>query len=703
MPMNPPTADRPPAAHRVIAVSGPAHVGKDTQLRMLARRTPRIEISARAEEHAPRWPALCGTERTGWWLEGASHQRLADVLAAAYLARTRQPRAGDLICVRQGLPMLEATLAAVIAVRERRGPARAAHEARTALAPYLTALRAAEEAEYGIVLLHDEDPARGAARCLARSPAPDGLLAAYQGRLHEQLGRLVDEGRFDTAVVVGDRPAIDVQHELRQSLHRRYPAVPECALSRVRVVALGGDCDQARDAAGEYLRTRRGYARLDAAHLAGTAAHDPAGTDADAVTTRAERIADGLDRYCAAHPFLDRVSIEPVRDRATVEELGKIFGDRLHALRPDAVPGPATAPDAFAGVRAPDSAPGEAGQNTAAAWPRLRLQRRLDRLAFDAAWTFRPLKPVSIHSLGLPPCLGRYLRDLREQLTGRWASADLLAVTGSAARGTYRHGWSDLDVLVLAPQDGLPRLRRVRTELEPVLEGVRMTMTVLTEDEFRAGALPPRLLHVLTLSGAGALAPLWCAPGLALPVPDAVTYADVSVRDGVQAAVTLRKQLLLGEPDLRVLYKATALLAKIMLRTESGAEYPADDQAITAFHHRQPDGLADAPGDVRHDRAGIERMATAVLRAWLATLAPTPTPTPTPPAGPVRGPGPTATPTRNATRTPAPDRGPTATPKPAQTAPPTPGPAQTAPPSNGPAPEAEAPVRRPEGTGHGGT
>uniref|UniRef100_UPI001EEBB7B1 nucleotidyltransferase domain-containing protein n=1 Tax=Streptomyces monomycini TaxID=371720 RepID=UPI001EEBB7B1 len=492
-------------------------------------------------------------------------------------------------------------------------------------APPPTALRASEETEYGVVLLHDESPALGAALGLARSPAPDCLVEYFQRRLHEQLNRLLDEGRFDTAVVVGDRPVIDVQHELRQRLHRMYPAVPECALSRVQVAALGGDCEHARDTAGEYLRTRRGYARLNAAHLAAAASHTRAVPDTDDATAQAERIADGLDRYCAAHPFLDRVSIEPVRDRATVEALRKLFGDRLRAVRPGPGAGKDTAPETAAQDAARSPAQ-DTLHDDAAPWPRLSLQRHLDRLAFDAAWTFRPLKPVSVHSLGLPSCLGTYLRDLRDRLTRPRTTVDLLAVTGSAARGTYRHGWSDLDVLVLAPQDALPRLRRVRTELAPVLDGVRMTMTVLTEDEFRAGALPPRLLHVLTLSGAGALAPLWCAPGLALPVPDAVTYADVSVRDGVQAAVTLRKQLLLDEPDLRVLYKATALLAKIMIRMESGAEYPADDQAVTAFHHRRPDALGAGPGDVRHDRAGTERMAAAVLRGWLATLAPAPRP-----------------------------------------------------------------------------
>ncbi|KAA6221147.1 nucleotidyltransferase domain-containing protein [Streptomyces albofaciens JCM 4342] len=590
MPLNPPPENGPSAPPRVIAVSGPAHVGKSTQLRLLARRTPRLDVCHPAEEHAPQWPALLGTDRTGWWLRDVSYQELADVLAASFLTRARQPNAGGLRCVRQGLPMLEATLAAVAAVREARTTARAADVARAALAPYRAALCAAEESEYGVVLLHDEDPAQGLARGLARSPAPSGLLENYQRRLHEQIHRLVDEGRFDTAVVVGDRPVIDIQHELRQHLHRRYPAVPECALSRVRVVALGGDSDPEREAAGEYLRTRRGYARLDAAHLAG-------GTAADDVTW-AECLTDGLDRYCAAHPFLDRVSIEPVRAPGALAELRKIFGDRLRVRN-----GP------------------PAGRAATAPWARLALQRDLDRLAFDSAWTFRPPKPVSVHSLGLPPCLGVHLRALRERLTRPFPVVDLIAVTGSAARGTYEHGRSDLDVLVLTPQERLSGLRRVCADLAPGLAGARLTMTVLTEDEFRAGALPPRLLHVLTLSGAGALAPLWCAPGLALPVPDAVTYAEGSLRDGVRAAVAIRRQLLLEDPDPYALHKATALLAKIMLRVECGAEYPADDQAIEAFRRRQGDGGGDGPDDVRHDRAGVERTAGDVLRGWLATCA----------------------------------------------------------------------------------
>ncbi|WP_050515348.1 nucleotidyltransferase domain-containing protein [Streptomyces rimosus] len=593
MPLNPPAENGPSAPPRVIAVSGPAHVGKATQLRLLARRTPQLDVCRPADEDAPLWPALIGTDRTGWWLHSTSYQELADVLAASFLARARQPHAGGLRCVRQGLPMLEATLAAVAAVREARTTARAADDARAALAPYRAALHAAEESEYGLVLLHDEDPALGVARGLARSPAPNGLLENYQRRLHDQIHRLVDEGRFGTAVVVGDRPVIDVQHQLRQCLHRLYPAVPECALSRVRVVALGGDSDQAREDAGEYLRTRRGYARLDAAYLAGDAASDP--------RTWAERLTDGLDRFCAAHPFLDRVSVEPVRDPGALTELRKLFGDRL---------------------RVQDGPP--AGQAAATPWAHLSLQRGLDRLAFDTAWTFRPLKPVSVHSLGLPPCLGSYLRALRDRLIRPFPAVDLVAVTGSAAQGTYEQGRSDLDVLVVAPQDRLPRLRRVRAGLAPEPAGVRLTMTVLTEDEFRAGALPPRLLHVLTLSGAGAVAPLWCAPGLALPVPDAVTYADASLRDAVRAAVTIRRQLLLDDPYLHVLHKATALLAKVMLRVECGAEYPADDQAIAAFHRRQPDGDDEGPGDVRRDRAAAERMAGAVLRGWLATLGATP-------------------------------------------------------------------------------
>ncbi len=55
-----------------------------------------------------------------------------------------------------------------------------------------------------------------------------------------------------------------------------------------------------------------------------------------------------------------------------------------------------------------------------------------------------------------------------------------------------------------------------------------------------------------------------------------------SLRDGIAAAIEIRRQLLRSIADLRSLYKLTGLLAKVILRFD-GTECPSDDQALRAF------------------------------------------------------------------------------------------------------------------------
>ena len=87
----------------------------------------------------------------------------------------------------------------------------------------------------------------------------------------------------------------------------------------------------------------------------------------------------------------------------------------------------------------------------------------------------------------------------------------LLAVTGSGARGKYQQGWSDLDVLAVAEQSTLSRLRVVLAELAGQLVRVKLGFTIVSAAECAAGTLTPSLLHTLTLIGTGRLPVLWCA------------------------------------------------------------------------------------------------------------------------------------------------------------------------------------------------
>jgi hypothetical protein len=76
-------------------------------------------------------------------------------------------------------------------------------------------------------------------------------------------------------------------------------------------------------------------------------------------------------------------------------------------------------------------------------------------------------------------------------------------------------------------------------------------------------------------------------------------------------------------PDLRSMYKVTALMAKVALRAD-GNEHPGDADALrallrhfaTAFHGLDAGVIEDA----RHDEQAAIRLAHAVLAWWLATL-----------------------------------------------------------------------------------
>lgn len=128
-------------------------------------------------------------------------------------------------------------------------------------------------------------------------------------------------------------------------------------------------------------------------------------------------------------------------------------------------------------------------------------------MALARKWPEHRPSTMPVNALGLPVHLESYLSELLDRLTGPQPLIDLLAVTGSGARGKYQHGWSDLDVFVVASVDALEGMRRVLAELEAELGGVKLGLTVLTRAECQSGAVTSRLLHVLALIGSGGLAP----------------------------------------------------------------------------------------------------------------------------------------------------------------------------------------------------
>ncbi|MFD3936151.1 nucleotidyltransferase domain-containing protein [Streptomyces sp. NPDC058611] len=615
-----------------VAFSGPDNTGKTKQIGILARRMGPAATSAGPLDHYdPRWATIKADGMARWWFETGLVEEVADVLATSYLERSQHPLSAPMRLLDRGIPMLEASVAATVAVRENLGTAQAADRARLLLSPYETDLRAAEQDEYALVLLHCDDPEEGTRRSLAHEVTVTDTYAAYQRHLHEQINRLVDDGRFPMSIRIGDRPTITIQDEVRQLLAPLHPSVPGRALAGVHVTALGGMSESGKSTAGEYLRTHHGHARLKIGHLIEDAASRAGIPDPYRLgsVVQAELIVDALDRFCQAHHFLDSVSIESLHDFDSTAELARMLGSQLtiayvdaseatRTRRGTAGPRDVSDRDVVKSARGADKIASLAHEVIGNDGSRLELERRLDRIALDRRWPEHQPSTMPVNALGLPVHLESYLAEFLDRTTGPHPLIDLLAVTGSGARGKYQHGWSDLDVFVVADASSLDGIRQVLAELEAELGGVKLGVTVLTRAECWAGAVTSRLLHVLALIGSGALVPLWSAPGLALPAPDAATDIDVSLRDGIQAAIEIRRQLLKGAPDLRGLYKVTALLAKIQLRF-SGIECPSDGDALTVLldAKRQDTGMVTA---ARTERSAAEALAAMVLQTWLDTL-----------------------------------------------------------------------------------
>ncbi|MFF4711168.1 hypothetical protein ACFY2V_07125 [Streptomyces eurythermus] len=131
-----------------VAFSGPDNTGKTKQIGILARRMGPAAISAGPLDHYdPRWAAIKAGGMARWWFETGPVEEVADVLATSYLERSRHPFSAPVRLLDRGIPMLEASVAATVAVREDLGAEQAADRARHLLSSYETDLRAAEEDE----------------------------------------------------------------------------------------------------------------------------------------------------------------------------------------------------------------------------------------------------------------------------------------------------------------------------------------------------------------------------------------------------------------------------------------------------------------------------------------------------------------------------------------------------------------------------
>src|SRR6185437_3815407 len=251
-----------------VAVSGSDNVGKSTQIRLLARQAGFVDAGP-LDAYDPRWADAHAGGLAEWWFGGAAVEQVTDVLACSYLARSASAGpAGVIRLADRGMPMLEASVVATAAVREHLGYQDAVRRAGELLAPYRADLTRAEEAEWGVLLLHADDPSDGAARALARERQVTARYAMYQRFLNAHLHVLADRSRFAETIVVGDRAILDVQDQFRALLRGGLGMpVTSVALRKVQVAALGGLSESGKSTAGAYLAAKHGYARLKIGYL----------------------------------------------------------------------------------------------------------------------------------------------------------------------------------------------------------------------------------------------------------------------------------------------------------------------------------------------------------------------------------------------------------------------------------------------------
>ncbi|MFG1709611.1 hypothetical protein ACFLIM_41165 [Nonomuraea sp. M3C6] len=614
----------------ILAISGPDNVGKTSQIRLLTRRIPGSSDAGRLDDFDPRWQQAHAGGLAHWWFTDAPLEEVADVLACSYLERARHAhRREGLVLMDRGHSMLEASVVATAAVRLGLDHEHAADHARRLLAPYDGDLGQAFADMAEIMLLHADDPATGAARALSRERSTTARYRAYQHMLNRHLHQRPHPS--SATIVTGTQPIIQVQRQLCRLLPDHGIDVLPPTICGVHVIALGGLSECGKSSAGAYLAERHGSARLKIGYLlqAAAARHQIADVYALPPLLAAELLVDELDRYCAAHHYQEIVSIESLHSRDLCGALKPLLGDgvtvayldadlRVRQERGTAGPGDVTERDAVKRSRGADQVKTLADVVVDNNGPLYALYHRLDRLVRERAWTLASPRLTGIDALGLPDHLTGFLRALTGELTP--ALVDLVAVTGSASRGGYHDGWSDLDIVLLA--DGEPdtaAIGDVVARHEPRLDGVKLGLTLISAAECRAGVLPSRLLHTLASITAGTTPVLWHSPGLRLPRPAPATVAVASAADATAAAVQIRRLLIRRPLQVRSLYKQTALLAKIVLGAE-GQHHVGDADALAAFltltSLTAP--AAELPGHTNPET--VAGLARQVLGWWLASL-----------------------------------------------------------------------------------
>ncbi|MFY7067094.1 DUF4254 domain-containing protein [Nocardiopsis changdeensis] len=403
------------------------------------------------------------------------------------------------------------------------------------------------------------------------------------------------------------------------TVRTRTRPVPSSHLPRV--IALGGLSECGKTTSGIFLNRDEGAARFKIGYLL-TQAAARQGLAAPYVLSpqrQAELLLEELNRFADAHRDIRLITIESVHRAESIAALKEMMGELLHVVYIDASRPLRLArsggderaleeKDRVKTGRGADRIPADAVLDNSGSV--IRLHSRLRHLAGPAVGArFKLLPP---QELALPPAVREATSRLTDALSALPDDRCLAALTGSAAHGGWRQGWSDIDLLVFSEEGHGEEVKRAVEVYRAALlaqNGIHLGATLLPLAEAQARRLPNRVLAALVMLQEGAPA-LLAGPGLRLPV---ISRAEVeratpaALADVVATTRRLRHDP--GRGRIRPLYKHVALICRLLLREQ--AVWVDGGDAVTEAQRLLPDlgslGLPPVDEVIAAHREGVDR------------------------------------------------------------------------------------------------
>lgn len=213
--------------------------------------------------------------------------------------------------------------------------------------------------------------------------------------------------------------------------------------------------------------------------------------------------------------------------------------------------------------------------------------------------------PPTLESLGAPPNVANAIQKLRDELT-RLAGANLAGVVlyGGLARGRFRPGRSDVNLVVLLNDASAKSLSAIGPALQAAWRAARVEPLVLTPAEVKSAAdafaskfLDIQSFHVVLAGDDPFVGLVIDAEHLWLRVEQALRNLSLRLRRRYLAVADSPDEL---TATLARIARPFALELETLLRLK-GRTLPADDRSAAVF-----DVAADA---FQLDRAALARLA----------------------------------------------------------------------------------------------